>query len=372
MAEALNPNFDQQVLDPFERITEEALYDNILQHLTGSEILKLSEVSQRCDEIISDSKCCLDKIALVVNETTISDFYDFQRDYRHLRVSDTNHWPKTSQNAKMKNQKMIELSEKFSHSLVSIEVKSNLLMNDDEVLEVNLNELTELKIMLLNKFLVKFFSSTPKLKCLMIGYTTLSHADAISFVAQFRTIETLRMRFNIFDRLFAEDISSKVSFQLKTLEIQKSYNGRTTCDENLEFFLISQAESLKELEFINIAHAQTLNLILDKLKIKKLTINFVDEPINLNPTINKHVTELVLKNEQNYESLFRAAPNLRKLHIHKISKALIEYLSTQMKSVADVSFTELKDGFEESVQDFYTKYITTSEHLNKKIRFTKT
>ena len=365
------------IFNPFENISEE-LFDLIFQHLTGNEILTISEVSQQCDDIISDSKKCLDKITLVVkNKSMNSDLKTFQRVYRHLRVSDfydsaTQKWPKSAHESKLKTLKMIEFYDKFSTSLKSIEVKSNLL-HDGEVPGRCPTELETLKIMLLNKFIANFFSSAPKLKCLQLGYTTLPEEELIKFIAQFDTIESFHLRFKVFERLFAEDISKKVTFKLKKLEVQKSYNGRTTCDENFETFLLSQEKSLEEVEFLNVVNADTINLVMDKCKIKKLTLNFIDEPLQLNPKPNKYLENFVMKGDQNCFLILRAAPALKNFHVNKICKKLIEYLACGMKNLRVVTYKETENDFSGTIQDFYQEFLVSCKEklVNNIINFQK-
>lgn len=355
-------------LDAFERIEEEALFDNILQHFSGGELLNLTEVSHRYDDIISNSRECLDKITLVVNEQTISSNYNgFQRDYRHLRVSDSLHKGRTEESSKLKNQKLVELLRKFSHSLISIEVKSNLI-STGTVFDGTLEELEGLKVMVLNKFIEKLIPSAPKLKSLTIGSTILTFEELVIFIKNFDTIEELQMKFNIFDRLFSDDITGKITLKLKKLEIQKNFMSRTVSDENLEKFLLTQVESLKEIEFKSIAHSPTINLIFSDLSLNKLTINSVDEQINLCPKVSKSITELVIKNDSNCATLLSASPNLRKLHVHKLTKDLIKFLATKMRFVTIVTYSESES---ENVQLFYNQYVrvNTDQQLNAGIEF---
>lgn len=366
----MTPTYHKQlsVLDPFARVNEEALFENILEHLSGGELLKLSEVSHRHDDILSGSRRCLDKIALVVNEETISsDYSDFQRDYRHLRVGDSQNMRKTEESSKLKNRKLIELLHKFSSSLISIEVKSNLI-SDDTVFEGTMDNLEDLKVMVLNRFIAELIPSAPKLKSLTIGSTILSHSELLTFIKNYESIEELHMKFNIFDRLFSNDISQAVNLKLKKLEIQKNFMGRTVSDENLEKFLLAQAGTLREIVFKSVAHSPTINLIFKDLSLNKLTINSLDEWANLNPKPNMCVTELVIRNDANCATLLKASPNLRKFHVYKLTKVLVTFLATSMWQVTHVTYSECDS---ENVQMFYVHFIrqNPNQRLNTRIVF---
>lgn len=360
------------ILDPFARLPED-LYENFLIHLSGKDILTLSKVSQRCDGIISDNKRCLDKITIVFSEATKNlDVDILQREYRHLKVYGLMQSMKAS--CGHNNLKMIQLCEKVSKTVTSIEVRT-MMMDDlkSGTFEWSFNELQELRIMLLNEFLVKCFTSASKLKSLVIGSTFLKPQDLVNFLKCFPNLESLEMKFNIFEVLFSQDVSSDVNFKLKKVKAQKTYNGRTTRDENYERFLLSQEGSLKEIEFVNIANAETINMIFKSLQVQTMIINFVDGPMNLNPQANKSVTTLHIKNDDNCTSILKASPNLKNFHIQKLSTDLVEFLATEMMKLEEVSYVEADERLKD-VAEYYTKFvetITKPAKVNAKINFLK-
>lgn len=356
---------DLTSLNPFDRIPEELFEFGIFQHFSFNDIVKLSQVSHQFDNLISESRSCLDKISLRIDEISMnSDFMEFRRDYHHLRVIQ-----QISNRNQDKNLKMLQFLKKFAHSLKSVQVKA-VLMSDRVPFKGEMKALEELDVTMLNHFLMKCFSSAPQLKSLKLGVSMLTQPELLAFVNNFVKLQSLSMRFTAFDRLFAENIAGKVTFALRKLEIQRQFNERTNVDENLEAFLASQTDSLKEITFTSLAHARTLNVIFNKLSIENLTINSIDNPHELSPKTNKSVNALVIKTEQNCSALLLAAVNLKSLHIHCISKMLLEFLPSNMKFLSKVTYSEVNQDIDD-VNECYTKYCLDNnlEQLNDAIIF---
>ncbi|CRK94931.1 CLUMA_CG008422, isoform A [Clunio marinus] len=253
----------KDILDPFEVITEEALYDLILQHLSGKEIIELS--------------------------------------------------------------------------------------TSNDVLDVTFDKLDDLKIMGLNKFIVNCFTTAPVLKSLSIMFTMMSHDELIKFI----------------------DISEKLKLSLKSLIVQKASEGRTIIDENFEIFLKTQMRTLEDIEFHDVADAETLNFIFKELRMKKLTVNRIDEPNQLNPRMNAHITELVIKSDSKCSSLILASPNLHKLHVQRMNKSLLEFLCRN-PNLRTVTFCQKEDDIE-TIEELYRSLSNDSANIyNEAIQFIQT
>lgn len=362
---------NQQVLDPFERVEEEALFENILQHLTGSELLKVTEVSHRYNQIVSESKRCLNKIVLVVNEETIdSDFDDFQRAYRHLRASDSGKKKKPALKENVSKQLVIVL-QNMSPSLISIDVQSNM-NNDFTAFDGNFDKLQDLKILILNQFVARIFNSAHNLRTLTINSTILDDEQLRGFINKFPSIESLSIKRPIIDRLFAEDVSEKLILKLNKLKIQIGSFVLLSTEMNLEQFLLTQVETLKEIEFNTATPVRLINFVIEHLKLHKMIVGMYDDSLPANLKKNLHMKELVIKNELNCSDLLAASPNLSKLHFSMIKdNGIIAYLASTMMKLTLVTFNEFTDQGTGSIQDQYERFLAENSDvkLNTQIQF---
>lgn len=349
-------------LNPFERLPEE-LFEMIFQHLTGKDVLEIAKVSHQFDELISDSRKTRDKITLKLDEMTAgSDFRKFRRGYHHIRVKQ-----QTLGRSMSLHEKLVQLLRQFARTLISVQVKT-VMMGNTAVFKGDLLELKHLEISMLNKFLALSFWSAPNLKSLTLKVTMLNHAELLNFINRFKKLETLNVKLNV----FAESTAGKLELELKKLEIQRQSNERTNVDDYLEEFLRSQSKTLKEITIKGIAHVASINLIFDELSIEKLTLNSIDNSHHLSSKANKTIQTLVLKTDQNCSSIIKAAVNLKTLHVHRISKSLIEFLRVEKKSLKTVTYVETENDSNDP-DKFYEQEYFPKKMLNENttIKFLK-
>lgn len=300
--------------DPLKFI-DAAHHELIFQHLTGAELLKVSEVSPRWYRSTAKSNVMMKKIKLSLEDGERAFRENIfclallsPRDYQHLYVC--------SQNKRA-------IIETFAKSLVSVEVKTY----DVALLDVDLPNVKKLHI---NGDAIAF----GLLSC--VKYLEELHVESIRMSAIKTLKECLERNIGLKrlslgsspSALFNHDLSNDFDFDLDTFVVRTIFLRDT---ENLLKFMASQTSSLEAVA-IHVTHCDSflLNNVVNSLpKLTALYIHGVDIhgialpqdlPEGLDLKVNKSITfvyanKLCLKNLVELKKFLRAVPSLECLRV---------------------------------------------------------
>lgn len=332
---------DKKTQDPFEKTEVACVADLILQHLTPKETLRISEVSHRWWNVVSDSKSCCEKIVLALDlQHKQGANSKLLRNYRHVKIVTKKVTQIAAGNVFYAVPTFAPLLA-ISNSLQSLEVESGLIFG---FCAEEFSELSELKIHYLTNCLrINFKGKAPKLKTLAIEDAGENSQVVCDFVSSFFTLECLVVSKKLFTKLFEKENSVKLKLRLQKLKLTNKKNVRTESNKNFVKFLSSQADTLIEVEFENMLHSTLVNAVVNNTRIERLTVDYIDEPADLSADPNQHITNVVIRNDQRgMVALLASLPNVTYLYVQRLRQDIVDFAAR--RNLKEISFNSKGHG----------------------------
>jgi hypothetical protein len=356
-------------LNPLSSPLTNKPYSLIVQHLSGSDLLNLSEVSREFYQLVAESERAMDKIQLVIDEGSDrvfkwTDLKNSKRCYKTLKVK----------NLLTGRSEVAYMILKFSHLLTSIETNydfklpSELLIPELETLKMSMHctstlfddglmnscsKLTKLHfsgIIYKYELLLECLEANPDLKELVL------EKGATSIVFQY-------MEYPIY-------------IQLTTLKCDNVDFSSDHESQHFFNFLQSQTNSLEELKVLR-CEMSNLSDYLDLLpNLTKLTYSPTPSEVDSDWTqfkIHHRLRELnlIMTSTKNIKQLTSMAPRVQKLYIADATQEIFLYVIRCLPYLREFRYAYFKDfdGTLEDVRTSYTLLLAQNPLWNKQITF---
>lgn len=327
----------EKIFDPMVQITE-ALHPLVFQHFNANDVLNSFEVSTTWNNFLKESLPCSRKYNLYIKfNSSEFDRICLERSSRKYSNLITDFYKPT----------MIENFENLRKLSVSFAV------NDDFIDAY----LPHLETLIIQKCPPKLYHADKVLncfkvfaKCQMIKYLEIYEAvtsenaePIIEMLANNESLKTLRLHgCSEFYHLFANDISTRITFQLENLyyEVhQKFAIVGTNFESNVVKFLAHQ-KSLKVIEFKHMTAAM-LNTIFAEIKgveyVKMYKLNgFETLKLALNESIKHFLLMNTASREPKFQKFFDSAPNLEYIYYFNLTNDFIEQAARKLKKLKQI------------------------------------
>lgn len=353
--------------DPFA-IGSNELYSLIFQHLSGSELLTLSETTRQCYQLVAASNLAINKIQLSIDEKSDrifkwSDMKNSKRNYPTLKVKNL-----------VRNREEVALMiVRFSHMLISIETNYDF----------------SLKGLLIPKLRTLIISINNNAKLFFDGLlNAATNLDKLHFSGITREpviiIECLYSNVQLKELVLEKGAPSivfrfmkdTVFLGLKKLKCDNVDFLRDRESSHFYDFLKCQSDSLIELKVLR-CEMGTLSDYLESLpNLVKLTYSsppYTCRNKKVKFNMHQRLRELNLITTSTYDikKLVCMAPRVRKLYIADVTQEIFLYIIRYLPYLREFHYAYFKDfsGKIEHVRSSYEKLIAKNTKFNRKITF---
>lgn len=293
-------------MDPFTNV-DIALHSLILQHLSGSDLIKLSEVStNHCDIITKRSEEGEEKVVLFVDENWTREFdpdlIEIRRSYNSIRVHQLF---RTREN-------VFKMIRRFDQFLTCI----------DTTFDFNMHglKLPKVKSLSLHPY-PRFFefgllSSVSNLKKLHISGKSRHPERIYDCLSASPGLQELTLENGAADQTFSFDID-EFGIKLKVFKTNDT-NFEDHIETHFVMFMTTQRDSIQEIKLLKCDFSLLVKILGETPTIKRVTFSptihpFAWQPFKAYPNIEE--MNLIHIAEQQLPILIARVPNLKKLYI---------------------------------------------------------
>lgn len=379
-------------MDPFEFLPS-AVFDQILTHFNGNEILKLSEVSPFWDEEIGNSSVAMDKIKLKIHWRSDRSFFEesqstvtSQRKYQHLEFLHQSSYLNSmtivneilkSSNRKWKSLKIKRISFMSSKevedmlqfvapTIQSINIQDIFVTNYRDICISSLNfpKLRDLRIKHLNLSFIGGFSKCRKLEKFSVNSENPSVVNVIKQILEKNDLKSLEISSKLFKAVFKDIDVSKFKFKLKSFtatDLFKINEDVEKVRENFYNFIKAQMATLETLsveEWLGVGVFKLMFFLprLNALSFKGITNLNSDESLDL--PVNKNIKSLSFRDYDPPVNVFKAVitclPNLEKLEMNSMNQEMMDFLSANLKHLKSLKLRTM-DATDFTSSDLFPK-----------------
>lgn len=377
--------------DPF-KILNEDVHQNILQHLDGNEIKKLSLVSKSWHQIIGSSRECMRKIICRVDKQMHLDILkQSTRHYENFKVTPyqfvhqltvtledfciKNMWLNEICDKEINHSGYVELIKSFSRSVEFLQIGDIATKNysNRSAIIVNFPKLKKLHCSFTNRAAFSILlGNNPHLETVILSSDLLTTDDneflhhdnvIVKFLAKNYQIKNLWL-LNL-EKLFFYDISSKVGHLKHFTFTTNFHNLPADARDNFIKFLKWQG-NFDSLNMMGCRDKRTLLEIWNSsIKFKKLFIidcNFYEELCTLDLQKNLFVKDIDFYLTSSLHALIflQNSPNITQYKVRQLSKQLLEFSLRHLKYLKCVKYQSI----DMDARKFYNEYKATIQNDN--------
>lgn len=259
-------SFENDIVTPQEDplgLRETNMYELIMQHLSVTDLLQLSETSTEFNRVVSSSKQ-MKKVAIVIKENWTREFEfdehsNTQRVYRHLKVVEL----------LRRREQVFKVIENCSEFLSSIDTTFDFEMNG-----LQLPSVSSLVIRVMSKhshFEHGLLTAVTNLKKLELSGPMKYPENVVSCLERNPNMEELILSNEAPGQVF-ERLNRQVAIKLKSLKLDKA-NFPIPFEVNLMNFLHHNADSIEELKLLDCDLSFIPKVFNDLPKLRKLTLS---------------------------------------------------------------------------------------------------
>lgn len=333
----------KSILDPLGLGRTEKSYKYILQFLSGSELLVLSEVSRGWYEVIAQSAEAMDKIQLVINENWTHEFdinvlNSSTRRYKHVKIIQL----------LRRREHVLTLLWKYSYCLCSIDTYFDIKMRGLQmpfVRSLAIRKVCHYKDLNIETvFDDGLFSACRDLEKLEIAGETKAPDTVIS---------CLRSNENLKELIIDQDASQEfftyydhtLLFELTTLKMGRIFFS-TTLEPNVCRFLSTQIASVQDLKVLH-CDFKLLNKIFNAMKnLKCLTFSPAPNQLpylaNFKTHHNLQEMNMICVSKKYLEYMLKATPNLKKLYISNPTTEMFLHVLVKTRALREFRYAYLE------------------------------
>lgn len=356
--------------DPL-KILDEDTFPFIFQHLSSSDIRKLSQVSKLWFQCIANSKECMKKVIIRIDRPNLQMEILSQslRQYENFKISPHRYYDQLStfmQNFTVKNvwindtndkevdhNEYVNFMKSFSYTIEYLQTGDIATKNINRLTPIDFPRLKKLHLSFTNRSAFSIFlGKNCKLESVILSseFNTgddeiMCHNNVIiEFLSKNPQIKNLWLLH--LEKLFVYDISRKVMPKLRYLTFTTQFqNSPQHVKENFLKFIKSQ-NCLEVLNFMGCRDKSIITAIWNNSKFRKLFVidcNFYEE-INPNDLHkNNHIEEIdfYLTSSVHAYIFLQSAPNIVKYKIRQLSKQLLEFSIRHLSSLREIKFQSI-------------------------------
>lgn len=388
----------------FEDLLPAELKQMVLDYLSVSDLLNLCLVNKSLNEFIGKSRDCMRKIWIKFYTFKLKDLESLTlsvRNYEKLKINKVKNdehfrflvdlqqtWTKLLiYNSEFKFiQRFVDFVESFSETIEELEISDiEVLNNEQQICSMKFPNLkrvmfrnvpsTTIEVFLgtnkkmenasfdiaqvvdgkipLDRILQTFLESNPKLRHLQLGPHYIK---------------------SFFDR---QQVKAKFEFKLSKLFLKFPLIRDESPDigRNVSSFLANQLK-LDWILFWELNDDVILTAAWNEIPaLTHLTLigleNLFDDSMNLEMEPNPRIVHLELLSRKilisQLRKLLSAAPNLKILHVHTLTKYIMEFTSKHHQMIQEMRF----ENIDEEVPDIYSQLKASSDDINKSIELKK-
>lgn len=289
--------------EPFEHVHEYLLRECILQHLSGKQIIEISEICPSWNKIITESRKAMSKIALNLcnigreletqfdASTTLRDLdllLSSERKYQNLI------WGFAR--VKLRNKMGLILS-RLAPSLVCLTVHCKSPSRFTVPFPRIVPDLTfpKLETLIMKTLSMKVLAAAKNVKRLTINGTYF-RSESYDILMEFEKLEHLQM-FGNRNRIFVEFSFREAKFKLKSFQWSdfERYPLSEEARANFDSFLQRMTSTLSRVNLFS-CYSEDINLIFNQLPVLKSfrSAYFCGEDSTIDVATNTTITELLL------------------------------------------------------------------------------
>lgn len=340
---------DDSSLNPL-KLVEKKLHALVLQHLTGSDLLQMSEVSHEWNDVVATSGMAQKKIRLVINEGWRREFdegitKDSNRKYQNVKINTL---------LRLRNQ-VITIFPKFAEHLTSIDTTF-----DFETKDVKLPAVRSLKMSTSDFFEEGLLGSVSGLTSLHI-YGDCNHPEKIvECLRANKNLEELILENNAPRRFFGCGINENIDIKLKCLKLDDVNFQESDTMASLKYFLECQEDYIREIKLLQCDFYLLTKILNNMPNLERVTFSqAVSQLYNTNRILIKQrekLTEvnLIMVSFNVLQSMISYAPNLKKLYVADPNFKMYEFIVRNVTNLREFSYAYYRggDGTVEAMQRF--------------------
>lgn len=333
----------------------------IMQHMTGVDLLNLSEVSRNfCDYVDYN---CMDKIQLVIHETLVKKLdveplLDSKRNYKHIRVTSLV-YASTS---------MADIFDRFASSLVSVYSTYDFPLEPMSLLSV-----TTLKMVLGEGSGYReqgILSSVTNLKTLHLYGRHNYASELVNCLEHNSSLEELALEGHAQDSLFSSRRLPSFNMNLKCLKLD-STQFQDNSDENFERFL-SRSTRLEELKVLRCNFTMFAKICnCAAFRVQHITFSppyahvAVHYQFEFNMNWDISYLGLILVNEGLVRVVLPKLPRLDTLYVSDPTPAMFKFIITHSPSLKNFRYAYFRDAYYDYdlVCSIYQKEVLTGNPM---------
>ncbi|KAG5684723.1 hypothetical protein PVAND_013937 [Polypedilum vanderplanki] len=369
------------------------LSELIFQHLSAKNLLKVSLVSSSWSTLIGKSTKLMKKVRIKFDKDSQSSklteiFKNSFRVYQHLWIKSFK--PDTID-------VIFKIFESKAKNIKSLKINYFWYSNNENLIKLielfseNIEEITLGAVC--SEFYKLDFEKFPKLKTLKVywdlncfsifkecknlvelnikSFTSTERVPKtlVKILHQNKNLKVLKISLNIYNEIFTDQTIVKIPFKLCYFE---SYNYEYV---NYENFFTHQLDSIQILKIPTIYHVENIKTIFMMPNLKELKLGNIEHLYfnNLDLAECKSLEKLKFKDTtlrlSIFNSIANAAPNLKELEIHSVSKEIMEILSSKMTKLKDLKLRTIAADNLSNYQFFSKLNNCTIEVIDEQFEF---
>lgn len=313
------------------------LFPLVFQHLTGSDLLRLSEVSRMFYQLTSRKEELL-KIQIIVKEG-----WDREFDAEVIRHTNRKYTSINVNQLLRRRDQVLKLFNNFAEHLMSIET-----CFDFEMGEILLPHLKFLRInMKLGIYLQKgLLSCVSNLERLQISGEVRFPENIVNCLKSNIGLKELALEDGTAEAVFRCMMKQPIEVQLNVLKIYKS-DFKEPALTNFCDFLETQVDSLKELKLLRCDLRVMADIFNELPNLKRLTYSPSNYDFFPKPEFQEHMNieemNLILVNNDQFENLLSHVPNLKNLYIADPSVQMFKFLIYNAPGLREFRFAYFEE-----------------------------
>lgn len=378
-------NFSPIKMNLFEDIHEDN-HGLIFQHLTISEVLRLSKVSKKWHKSIGNSHHFSKRVWINVgdrysepNKEILQAFRASDRNYQNFKIYEIENglqillFPKRCWKRALieiqsytSNRDYVNVLKICNETVIELDIFDMDIVPDADASPLSFNSLKKLRLGFLTRTALQpFVCHMPSLTHLI--YVNMHRADTHSLLLDILQLQPQLKRLGLAEDAFYEIFKNEVdfSFQLTHFLVESFYKkGDEPSDEkeeatvdpltNLESFIKKQ----KQLRWVTLCEwtcSDTMKIIFNHAAIVRISFDYFDrdskkmDTNDLKLNVNYNITRMDFDFEKMQllwlKPFLTAAPFVTTLYFFHVTQELLDYLLLNMKQLSTVKYCSIFEGF---------------------------
>lgn len=362
-------------MDPLIQVLPE-LHGMVFQHFNFTDYKEITLVAPSWNDILGESEAMMKKVELIIDgkpcNATFERYSPFIRieeldeieriansscrRYRNVRIKgltfswtrDMNHFPK-----------ILEYLVSLSPTLVNLEIRAFGTLSEENEKLFDCIDLGRLKVLYL-------FVVTPKLtdkllkQCSVletlrfsnmprnVSVSRESFPSLDAFLERNRSLKSIEIRgYECYDLFFDKDVSEKVEFRLKNLDINYvTLTESVNAAENCLKFIAKQSQSLERLvlqSYCENRHGIVEHIFNKMPVLKSVWIDMKFKTENLQLNLNESIVELFFERDlscEGFKKIIPAVPKLTKLFVRNLTKEKVDIIARYLPGLQTLQYGE--------------------------------